>query len=240
MFHVEHAPTPNPPSDSAVPASPAAALMQGGLLLGVPLSPHTVARLVLYLQELMRWNAKINLTALRTETDILCKHFLDSLAAFKIIRPDSGLVRPGPNLKVLDIGTGAGFPGLVLKLHRPDLAVTLLEPTQKKAAFLHQVIGLLGLSGVEVVIRRLEEFSKSEPSGPYDLVTTRAVKPEIVLTASSRLLAPTGRLLFFRAEPIEAAPTGYRLIEQVSFMLPFTNDPRTLTLLEPITAEQRP
>jgi 16S rRNA (guanine527-N7)-methyltransferase len=216
--------------------------MEGGLLLGVPLSPHTVARLVRYLQELMRWNAKVNLTALRTETDILCKHFLDSLAAFKVIRLNSGLIKPGPSLRVLDVGTGAGFPGLVLKLYASDLAVTLLEPSQKKAAFLHHIIGLLGLSGVEVVIRRLEDFPGSEAPGAYSLVTTRAVKPEVVLAAAPRLLAPGGRALFYRAQPLEAPPAGYRLIEQVSFTLPFTNDPRTLTLLEPITVspEQRP
>lgn len=204
-------------------------------MLGVPLSPHTVARLIRYLQELIRWSAKVNLTALRTETDILCKHFLDSLAAFKVIRPDSGLIRLGPSLRVLDVGTGAGFPGLVLKLHAPELAVTLLEPSQKKAAFLHHIIGLLGLSGVEVVINRLEDFPGSETSGAYNLVTTRAVKPEVVLAAAPRLLAPGGHLLFYRTQPMEAPPLGYRLIEQVSYALPFTNDPRTLTLLEPTT-----
>jgi len=210
--------------------------MEGGLSLGVPLSPHTVARLVRYVHELIRWNSKVNLTALRTDTDILCKHFLDSLAAFKLFRPASNLIRPGPTMRVLDVGTGAGFPGLILKLHAPELAVTLLEPSQKKAAFLHHMIGLLGLSAVEVSMRRLEDFSDSETSISYDLVTTRAVKPEIVLAAAPRLLAPGGRVLLFRTQSMEVPPIGYRLVERVSFTLPFTNDPRTLTLLEPITS----
>jgi 16S rRNA (guanine527-N7)-methyltransferase len=207
--------------------------MQGGLLLGVPLSPHTVARLVLYLRELTRWNEKINLTALKTDADIVSKHFLDSLAAFKLIMPESGLIRPGPSLRLLDVGTGAGFPGLVLKLQAPELAVTLLEPSLKKAAFLHHMIGLLGLSGVAVITKRIEGLTEPGQSGPYDFVTTRAVAPEVVLADAPRLLAPGGRVLLYRMSPLEEAPPAYRLVRQVSFTLPFTNDPRTLTLLEP-------
>ncbi len=206
--------------------------MDGGLQLGIPLSPHTVARLVLYLQELVRWNAKVNLTGLIAERDIISKHFLDSLAACKVITPDPGLIQPGPGRRVLDIGTGAGFPGLVLKLQEPDLAVTLLEPSQKKAAFLHHMIGLLGLSGVTVLIQRLEQLAGPDEGG-YDLMTTRAVRAELVLAEAPRLLAPGGHILLFRAAPMETVPSGFSLVRQVSFTLPFTNDPRTLTLLAP-------
>jgi 16S rRNA (guanine527-N7)-methyltransferase len=207
--------------------------MQGGLLLGVPLSPHTVARLVLYLRELTRWNEKVNLTALTTDLDIVIKHFLDSLAAFKIIRPDPTIIRPGAGLRVLDVGTGAGFPGLILKIQDPELAVTLLEPSMKKAAFLHHMIGLLGLSGVRVITRRLEDLHDLQDSGQYDLVTTRALAPEVVLAVAPRLLARGGRVLLFRVAPLEEPPSGYRVIRQEAFTLPFTNDPRALTLLEP-------
>jgi 16S rRNA (guanine527-N7)-methyltransferase len=217
------------------PASPAAALMEGGLRLGVPLSPHTVARLVLYLQELTRWNAKVNLTGHATQADIINKDFLDSLAAFTLIKPDPGLIRPGPGLRVLDVGTGAGFPGLVLKLQDPDLAVTLLEPSQKKAAFLHHIIGLLGVSGAMVLIARIEDLKPGQV-GPFDLITSRAVRPERVLAEAPRLLAPGGRVLLFRASPMSDVPSGYRLIREASFTLPFTNDPRTLTLLIPISS----
>ncbi len=207
--------------------------MEGGLRLGIPLSPHTVARMVRYLQELMRWNAKVNLTGLTTERDVISKHFLDSLAALKFIAPDQTLIRPGPSLRILDVGTGAGFPGLVLKLQSPDLAVTLLEPSQKKAAFLHNVIGLLGVAGVAVLIARIENLEPSQP-GPFDLVTARAVRPELVLAEAPRLLVPGGQVLLFRASPMqEEVPPGYRLIREASFILPFTNAPRTLTLLQP-------
>ncbi len=224
--------SPSSPATSD-PASPAAALMEGGLRLGVPLSPHTVARLVLYLQELTRWNTKVNLTGHATQADIINKDFLDSLSAFTLIKPDPGLIRPGPGLRVLDVGTGAGFPGLVLKLQDPDLAVTLLEPSQKKAAFLHHMIGLLGISGVSVLIARIED-RKSDQAGLFDLVTSRAVRPELILAEAPRLLAPGGRALLFRASPMSDVPSGYRLLREISFTLPFTNDPRTLTLLSPI------
>ena len=206
--------------------------MEGGLLLGVPLSPHTVARLVLYLRELARWNEKVNLTALQTEREIVSKHFLDSLAAVKLLKPDPTLIRPGPSLRILDVGSGAGFPGLVLKIQDPEPAITLLEPSLKKAAFLHHVIGLLGLSGVNVLTQRVEQLTGPKQFSAYDLVTTRAVKPEVVLAEASKLLAPGGRVLLYRVSPMEEAPAGYRLVQQLSFSLPFTGAPRTLTLLE--------
>ena len=180
----------------------------------------------------MRWNAKVNLTGLAEEADIIPKHFLDSLAACKVLKVGPGLIQPGPGRRVLDVGTGAGFPGLVLKLYDPELAVTLLEPSQKKAAFLHHIIGLLGVTGVSVLIVRIEDLKPGQ-AGPFDIVTTRAVKPELVLAEAPRLLAPHGTVLLFRANPLEAVPPGYRLVRQASFTLPFTNDPRTLTLLAP-------
>lgn len=221
---------PPPPPHTPDPATPASALMEGGLRLGVPLSPHTVARLVLYLQELTRWNAKVNLTGLTTERDIISKHFLDSLSAFTLIKQDPELIRPGPGRQVLDIGTGAGFPGLVLKLQDPDLAVTLLEPSQKKAAFLHHMIGLLGLAGIAVLIARIEDLKPGQ-AGPFDLVTSRAVRTELILAEAPRLLAPGGQVLLFRASPMSDVPSGYRLVRETSFTLPFTGAPRTLSLL---------
>jgi 16S rRNA (guanine527-N7)-methyltransferase len=110
--------------------------------------------------------------------------------------------------------------------------VTLLEPSQKKVAFLHHIIGLLGLSGVTVLIARVEDLEQGQ-AAPFNLVMTRAVSPELVLEEAPRLLAPGGQVLLFRASPMSDVPSGYRLLRENSFTLPFTNDPRTLTLLEP-------
>ena len=168
----------------------------------------------------MRWNEKMNLTAMETERDIVSKHFLDSLAAFKVFE-----ARPG--LRVLDVGSGAGFPGMVLKLQAPDLAVTLLEPSTKKTAFLYHLVGTLGVPGLVIRTKRIEAFEE----GIFDLIVSRALKPELILPAAPRLLAPSGRVLLYRVTPLEDPPKKYRILKQISFSLPFLEAPRTLTLL---------
>jgi 16S rRNA (guanine527-N7)-methyltransferase len=214
LFHVEHPSAPR--SDD-----PAALFLDGSLQLGVPCSPHTVSRLVLYLKELVRWNEKMNLTAVEAETAIISKHFLDSLAAFKLFEP-----RPG--LRLLDVGSGAGFPGMVLKLQAPDLAVTLLEPSGKKAAFLHHLAGILGVTGLKIEMGRIENVQ----DGSFDLIMSRALKPELILNSAPRLLAPGGRLMLYRVTPLESAPPRFDICREVSFGLPFVDAPRTLTLLK--------
>jgi len=214
MFHVEH-------SSEALPNSPAALLMEGSSKLGVPCSPHVACRFVLYLTELIRWNAKVNLTAIETETEIISKHFLDSLAAFKLFEG-----RPG--LRILDVGSGAGFPGIVLKLQAPELAMTLLEPSTKKAAFLHHMVGILGIIGIKIVTTRVEDFTGET----FDLITCRAIRSDVVLTAAPRLLAPGGRILLYRASPLVEAPNNFKISNQINFSLPFLKAHRTLTLLK--------
>jgi 16S rRNA (guanine527-N7)-methyltransferase len=190
-------------------------------MLGVPCSPHVACRLVLYLQELVRWNAKMNLTAIETELEIISKHFLDSIAAFRMFEP-----RPG--LRVLDAGTGAGFPGLVLKLQAPDLRVTLIEPSTKKSAFLHHLAGLLGVPGIKIETKRIEEVKE----GTFDLITCRALKPEVVLAAAPRLLSAGGSVLLYRVKPLEIPPPGFLSVRQFTFDLPFLQSPRTLVSLQ--------
>ena len=214
MFHVEHSP-------ETLPGSPAALLLEGSLRLGIPCSPHVACRFVLYLKELIRWNEKMNLTAIETETEIISKHFLDSLAAFKLFDP-----RPG--LRILDVGSGAGFPGMILKMQAPDLSVTLLEPSTKKAAFLHHLVGILGVTGVNIKTTRIEDLQ----GGVFDLVTCRALRPEVVLCTAPRLLAPGGCVLLYRVSPLDSPPANYKILNQISLSLPFVNVPRTLTLLK--------
>jgi 16S rRNA (guanine527-N7)-methyltransferase len=164
----------------------------------------------------------MNLTAIESEVDIISKHFVDSLAAFKIFQP-----RPG--LRVLDVGSGAGFPGMVLKLQAPELAVTLLEPSTKKSAFLHHLVGTLGVPGLIIKTERIEAFRDSG----FDLIICRALKADIVLGAARPLLNPSGKLLLYRVAPLIDIPYNYQIVKQISFLLPFVDAPRTLTLLKP-------
>jgi 16S rRNA (guanine527-N7)-methyltransferase len=143
-------------------------LVTGALALGVRLTPEQVAAFAAYLREIARWSARINLTALREPEDIVRTGFLDSLACLALI--------PTEARRVLDVGSGAGFPGLALKIARPDISFTLVEASRKKATFLQHVVRQLELAGIRVVRRRAEELATDpEEAGTYDLTLARAV-----------------------------------------------------------------
>jgi len=143
-------------------------LARGAEALGLRLEPSGLAALRLYCDELTRWSARLNLTALRTPEEVVREGILDSLACLP-------LIPPGP-LQVVDVGSGAGFPALPLKLVRPDLSVTLVEASRKKATFLVHVARTLGLTGVRVVRVRAEVFATDpREAGGYDLGLARAV-----------------------------------------------------------------
>ncbi|HEY4034494.1 MAG TPA: 16S rRNA (guanine(527)-N(7))-methyltransferase RsmG [Ktedonobacteraceae bacterium] len=121
-----------------------------------------------YRQELLDWNTRINLTAITDPQDVLLKHFLDSLSLLKAY--------PNPEARLLDIGSGAGFPGLPLKLVRPQWHVALLEATGKKTLFLRHMVEMLQLRNVELIHGRAEELAhKQEYRATFDIVTARAV-----------------------------------------------------------------
>jgi len=127
-----------------------------------------VEQFLRYRQELLDWNTRINLTAITDPEEILIKHFLDSLALL--------IVCDRPETRLLDIGAGAGFPGLPLKIVRPQWHVTLLEATNKKVLFLRHMIEILQLTGIEAMHGRAEELAhKAEYRASYDAVTARAV-----------------------------------------------------------------
>ncbi|HEY9074322.1 MAG TPA: 16S rRNA (guanine(527)-N(7))-methyltransferase RsmG, partial [Desulfobaccales bacterium] len=117
-------------------------LQEGAATLGLSLAPATVEQFHFYLTQLKLWNTRVNLTGLKTERDIVVKHFLDSLAVLPFLESAQSLA---------DLGSGAGFPGLALKLVRPELQLTLVETREKRAAFLEYLISCLKLPGVTVV-----------------------------------------------------------------------------------------
>ncbi|MBI4236554.1 MAG: 16S rRNA (guanine(527)-N(7))-methyltransferase RsmG [Chloroflexi bacterium] len=149
-------------------------LRAGAARLGVALSPAQLAAFRLYLDLLLDWNRRINLTAIRDPVEVERLLFLDSLTLL--------LAFPGGAERVVDVGSGAGIPGLPLKIAAPELQVTLLEATGKKVRFLEQAVGLLGLTGVAVVQGRAEELGHApEHRQAYGIVIARALAPLRVL-----------------------------------------------------------
>ncbi|MGH9601283.1 MAG: 16S rRNA (guanine(527)-N(7))-methyltransferase RsmG [Terriglobales bacterium] len=140
----------------------------------------------MYIDVLLRWNHKINLTAVREPENIVTRHFGESLFAARHLFAE----RPDPTMRVIDVGSGAGFPGLPLKIYAPAVRLTLIESHSRKAAFLREVIRALKLANAEVFAGRAEDFS-----GGGELVTLRAVERfEQVLPAAARLVQPGGRM----------------------------------------------
>jgi len=137
---------------------------------GLPLSSQEMKRLQVYLELLLRWNVKINLTAIRRAEECVTRHFGESLYLVKFAALEG---------RLLDIGSGAGFPGLALKITSPNLRVTLLEPVGKKRAFLKEVARACEMDLVEVRSERLGEFVKqqiqNERHQRFDAATSRAV-----------------------------------------------------------------
>jgi 16S rRNA (guanine527-N7)-methyltransferase len=127
----------------------------------------------------VQWNRKFNLTAITDKDDVQTKHFLDSLAGLPLISEELGDdLPPKRRLHLVDVGTGAGFPGVPLKIAAPRLKLTLMDGTGKKVRFLEHLIAKLKLDDTRVVQGRAEELGRTTAHrGQYDLVTARAVAP---------------------------------------------------------------
>ena len=149
-------------------------LESGASKLGLHLSPKQLQRFATYYDELTDWNRRINLTRITDPAEVQVKHFLDSLTVTLTLK--SPLNAPG--LTCIDVGSGAGLPGIPLKIMLPDIELTLLEALAKKADFLRHVTGKLGLDNVEVVIGRAEEVAhEAKYREKFALVLSRAVAP---------------------------------------------------------------
>jgi 16S rRNA (guanine527-N7)-methyltransferase len=148
------------------------------------LAPEQLENISKYIDLILKWNRRVNLTAIRDPEEIVTRHFGESFfAATQWLVPEK-------HESVIDIGSGAGFPGLPLAMYSPKAAVTLIESQGKKAAFLNEVIFALGLRNAKVFNSRAEDLRTQG-----DLVTLRAVeKFEKVLPAAAGLVRPSGRL----------------------------------------------
>ena len=179
-------------------------------LEGTALSTSQLGQIASYADLLMKWNAHINLTAIRDPEEVIARHFGESLFAAKHLFPVSGT-----NQSAIDVGSGAGFPGLPLKVWNPALELTLMESNQRKAVFLREVVRALGLSRVRVFADRAEQMSEQA-----SLVILRAVEHfDRILPVAHQLVAPNGRiaLLIGNAQ----AQTARSLLGKVSWLDPF-------------------
>lgn len=208
-------------------------LVRGGAQLGLAVDPAGVERLLAYLAELMKWSRRVNLIARDTpEAQVVETHFLDSLTLLPFL-DGAGEVH------LLDVGSGAGFPGLALACVRPDARFTLCEPRQKRVSFLRHVVRTLGLANVEVVADRVEAQA-SAWQGRFTHITSRAVaEPAAFLPLVRPLVTPATRVLLMlaRAEGlagIDRLVSGpWRVDAERRFVLPFSGAPRLVAAVVP-------
>lgn len=209
--------------------------LQGlGKELGIKITQSQGAQFQRYMELLLEWNEKINLTAITLPEEIAEKHFLDSLTVLKAVTiPQGG--------KVIDVGTGAGFPGIPLKIMRPDLQLTLLDSLNKRLLFLKEVCQVLGLEG-ETIHKRAEEAGRDPKLRErYDVALSRAVAPLPILCEycvplikmKGLFVAMKGPSLEEELEQAEHAmeELGVEEQNQLSFSLPTAGE-RTVLVLQ--------
>ena len=167
--------------------------------LGLPESPAALAALVAHFELLLTWSRRVNLTGIRDPDQILRRHFAESLFLTRVIEFGPGLL--------YDIGAGAGFPGLPLKAVHPEIRLVLVESSEKKSAFLKEVIRASGITGARVETARAEQLASRSEVERADWATMRAVGGlRRLLPAVRRLLVPGGQAaLFLGAGDVEAA-----------------------------------
>ena len=157
----------------------------------INLSEEKYDKLVTYFNQLIYYNNQFNLTAITEENDVFIKHFLDSIYPEFLIEKNS---------KIVDIGAGAGFPSLPLKIYRDDLVVTMIDSLNKRVNFLNTIISKLSLKNIEACHTRAEDFSKQNRN-KYDYVVVRAVaKLSTLLEYSLPLLKVGGKLLAYKGD----------------------------------------
>ncbi len=193
---------PHPPStiSLSMETSRIAELLQPFLATPGTLSTAQLNHISTYIDILLRWNARINLTSVRQPEAIVTRHFGESLFAAQHLFPE-----PGARASLIDIGSGAGFPGVPIKLWAPGLNLTLIESSHKKVAFLRQLARTLTLTDIDVFGGRAEAYT-----GPLaDVVTLRAVERfSSAVPTAARLVAPGGRLALLIGQAQTSQATG--------------------------------
>ena len=209
-------------------------LWEGARELRVELSEEKVKALEFFLEELMRWNRKMNLTSIRRPFEIVVKHFLDSLAVSPYLSQGCSL---------LDIGSGAGFPCIVLKISDPSLKVISIDSSQKKLSFQKHLIRQLRLEGIDAVHAHLPDPGIADKlSKSFDYALSRAFgSPGTLLRIARPFIKDTGIIIAMKGKigarealkDNEIARLNMRLQRVISFTLPFIDARRTLLFFAP-------
>lgn len=198
-------------------------LINGASQLGLSIAPDIQQKMLAYLSLLQKWNKVYSLTAIHQPERMISHHLLDSLAVLPHLWPGQWL----------DVGSGAGLPGLVLALMRPEWGFTLLDSNSKKISFVQQAIIELGLSNVNVCCSRVEEW---KPEKKFDGIISRAFAEVSLFTSLTRhLLVQDGAWVAMKGSPdqeLERLPAGVEVERVISLQIPSLNAARCLVLLK--------
>lgn len=192
--------------------------------LGLPADPAHITALLRFVALLSKWNRAYNLTSIRDEREMVIRHLLDSLSALPFLAGQ----------RVLDVGTGAGLPGIPLALYQPERQFTLLDSVGKKLRFVQHAAAELNLVNVEVVQERVQQF---QPPAPFDTITCRAFSALAdFVRGCGRLLAPGGRLLAMKGQHPEGElavlPGDWRVVEVAPLSVPLLEATRHMVVIQ--------
>jgi 16S rRNA (guanine527-N7)-methyltransferase len=168
--------------------------VSGAKKLGLSMIPEQIEKFEIFYREIIDWNQRVNLTAITEYDEVQIKHFLDSLTIVPVLKN----IKSEEGLKVLDIGTGAGFPGIPLKIILPDIKLSLLEATSRKIEFLQYITSTLGLKNVEIINGRAEDIARiARYRENFTIVISRAVAQLSVLAELGLPFCSIGGICIF-------------------------------------------
>ncbi len=213
-------------------------LRQGLKEIGLDADDKMINKFLKFKDLLIEWNRKMNLTGITEENQIMIKHFLDSLTCLT-----TGVI--GNDMKIIDVGTGAGFPGIPLKVYHDNLDITLLDSLKKRVRYLEVVCQELGLGGVRVLHGRAEDYGNKEGYRErYDLAVARAVAELSVLCeyclpfvkVNGYFIAQKGPRVYEEVSKSKKAVDvlGGKIIDTIEVKLPFTDIEHTLVIIKKI------
>jgi len=216
-------------------------LIDGCQKMGININNEQIRKFSRYLELLVQWNQKINLTSLKNPQEIIIKHFLDSISCVKVINKYINT----EGISVIDVGTGAGFPGIPIKIICPSIRLSLLEARKKKTRFLEKVTEEMNFQQVEILNGRAETFGKCpDYREKYDITISRAVAPLNILSEYCLPLVRVGGLFVaqkgrsYKKETEKSFKTiqvlGGELIGVENVRIPFIDQERHLLLIKKI------